>query len=203
MSYIVQIRNKVLNTIINEVDYGPLAQLVGKWVGNKGVDIAPDAEANPDRTEFSDEMIFTISGPSENAEEQLLVSVKYHHVVRKLEGGHIFHDQIGHWIFDKSTNTIMHSLSIPRAVCLLAGGQYQENDDTSIFKVEAKAGSDSYGIVQSPFMLKKAKTNAFQMNMTVKGDELNYREVMSLSIYGKEFEHSDSSTLYRVVYEQE
>jgi len=192
-----------MNSIINGVDYGPLAQLIGKWIGNKGLDNAPDANANPDKTFFTDEMVFTASGPAENAEEQNLVSIKYHHVVRKLENGHIFHDQIGHWIYEKSTNTIMHSLSIPRAVCLLAGGIYQENNGTSIFNVEAKADSQTYGIVQSPFMLEKAKTKAFKMNLSVKNNELNYHEVTSLHIYGKDFEHVDESTLYRVLYEQD
>ena len=192
-----------MNSIINNVDYGPLAQLLGKWVGNKGQDNAPDANANPDVSAFTDEMTFTVSGPAENAEEQQLVSVKYHHVVRKLENGHIYHDQIGHWIYEKSTNTIMHSLTIPRAVCLLAGGEYQEDDGKSIFNVEAKAGSESYGIVQSPFMLEKAKTKAFKMNLSVKGNELNYNQVTSLHIYGKDFEHTDRSTLFRVIYEQD
>jgi hypothetical protein len=192
-----------MSSIINNVDYGPLAQLVGKWIGDRGLDNAPDADANPDKSAYTDEITFTISGPAENAEEQNVVSVKYHHVVRKLENGRIFHDQIGHWIYEKSTNIIMHSLSIPRAVCLLAGGEYKEEDGASIFNVEAVAGSETYGIVQSPFMLKKAKTKAFKMNLSVKGNELNYHEVTSLHIYGKDFEHIDKSKLFRVEYETE
>ncbi len=191
-----------MSTVIDEVDYGPLAQLIGKWVGNKGLDNAPDSNANPNKTAFTDEIIFTASGPAENAEEQNLVSIKYHHVVRELTNGHIFHDQIGHWIYEKSTNIIMHSLSIPRAVCLLAGGEYQENNGESIFNVEAKAGSQAYGIVQSPFMLEKAKTKAFKMNLSVKENKLNYHEVTSLHIYGKDFEHTDTNVLFRVTYEQ-
>jgi len=192
-----------MSTVIDEVDYGPLAQLIGKWIGHKGLDNAPDADANPDKTAFSDEIVFTASGPAENAEEQNLVSVRYRHVVRKLENGHIFHDQIGHWIYEKSTKIIMHSLSIPRGVCLLAGGEYQEDNGESIFNVQANADSQTYGIVQSPFMLKKAKTKVFKMNLSVKGDELNYHEVTSLHIYGKDFEHVDESTLFRVTYEQD
>jgi len=192
-----------MTSVIDNVDYGPLAQLLGKWVGNKGLDNAPDADANPDMTDFTDEMTFTVAGPAENAEEQNVVSIRYHHVVRKIENGHIFHDQIGHWIYEKSTNIIMHSLSIPRAVCLLAGGKYHEEDGASIFNVEAKAGSETYGIVQSPFMLEKAKTKAFKMNLSVKNNELNYHEVTSLHIYGKDFEHIDRSTLNRVIYDQD
>ncbi len=192
-----------MNSVIDGVDYGPLARLLGRWVGDKGLDNAPDANANPDRTAFTDELVFVPSGPAENAEEQEVVSVRYHHVVRKLENGRIFHDQIGHWIYEKATGTVMHSLSIPRGVCLLAGGMYMEEDGRAIFEVEAQAGNSDFGIVQSRFMLEKATTKAFKMRLTVKGDVLEYREVTSLHIYGKDFEHTDESSLTRVTYEQD
>lgn len=191
------------NTIIDGINYGPLAQLLGKWIGNHGLDNAPDADANADLSAYTDELIFTAAGLSENAEEQRLVALEYHHVVRKKDSGHIFHEQVGHWLYEPATNVVMHSLSIPRGVCLLAGGHLQHCADESIFDVKASAGSDSYGIVQSPFMLERAKTKAFQIRMTVSGDVLSYRQVMSLHIYGKDFEHTDESTLQRVVYEQD
>lgn len=192
-----------MSSIIDGIDYGPLAQLLGKWIGNKGLDVAPDANANPDESLFTDEMVFTVAGAAENAEEQELVAVRYHHVVRKNENGLIFHDQIGHWIYEPGTGAIMHSLTIPRAVCVLAGGQYQNDAEESVFEVKAIAGSETYGIVQSPFMFEKAKTTAFQMKLSVIGNELKYREVTSLYIYGKDFEHVDESTLHRVLYDLE
>lgn len=192
-----------MDSVINGVDYGPLAQLLGRWIGNKGLDNAPDSDANPDKTGFTDEITFTIAGPAENAEEQELVAVKYHHVVRKLENGLIFHDQIGHWIYEPKTNVIMHSLTIPRGVCLLAGGKYEENNGTAVFNVEAKQGSETFGVVQSPFMLEKAKTTAFRNELTVKENTLSYRETTSLAIYGKTFEHTDNSVLQRVMYDQD
>jgi hypothetical protein len=69
-----------------------------------------------------------------------------------------------------------------------------------VFNVEAKAGSQTYGILQSSFMLEKATTKAFKMSLIVKNNELKYREVMSLNIYGKDFEHIDESTLSRIIY---
>ena len=192
-----------MNSVINGVDYGPLAQLLGQWIGNKGLDNAPDSDANPDKTGFTDELNFTIAGPAENAEEQEVVAIKYHHVVRKLENGLIFHDQIGHWIYEAETNMIMHSLTIPRGVCLLAGGKYEEKNGESIFNVEAKQGSETFGVVQSPFMLEKAKTTAFRNELTVKENTLSYRETTSLEIYGKTFEHTDNSVLHRVTYDQD
>jgi hypothetical protein len=95
----------------------------------------------------------------------------------------------------------MHSLTIPRGVCVLAGGKFQRVNGVSIFDVEAQIGSETFGIIQSPFLIEKAKTKAFKMNLSVHDNELKYREVMSLHIYGKDFEHIDESTLHRVTYD--
>ena len=188
---------------IDGVDYGPLNGLIGRWVGVRGVDVAPDAEGQPDRTEFVDEMEFIQSGPAENAEEQQLVSLRYHHVVRKKENGKIFHDQIGHWIYEPATGLIMHSLTIPRAVVLLAGGKLIVNDSGWVADVKATAGDNSFGIVQSPFMNKKAQTKAFEMSLTLAGDVLSYKETTYLHIYGVDFDHVDKSTLRKVTYDQD
>ncbi len=36
--------SKTISTLIDEIDYDSLGQLIGKGVGNKGLDTAPDAE---------------------------------------------------------------------------------------------------------------------------------------------------------------
>ncbi len=190
-----------MNTVIDNIDYGPLAQLIGKWIGTKGLDRAPDINAEPDEHTYTDELTFTIAGAAENAEEQELVAVKYHHVVRKNKNGLIFHDQIGHWLYEPSTGLIMHSLTIPRGVCVLAGGNISEKENEMTFSVKAEAGSETFGIIQSPFMLEKAKTTAFQMQMTLTENALSYKQVTSLFIYGKEFKHVDQSVLQRVRYD--
>ena len=192
-----------MTTEISGVDYGPLHALIGQWLGTRGMDVAPDANAQPDRTEFTDEIIFVPAGPAENAEEQELVSVRYHHTVRKTENGKIFHDQIGHWIYEPATGLIMHSLAIPRAVVLLAGGQLSVSDTGWSANVRAESGDSAFGIVQSPFMLKKAKTRAFEMSLQLEGDLLTYEETTYLHIYGSDFDHVDKSSLRRVVYDQD
>ena len=98
-----------MNTVIDNINYAPLAQLLGKWSGNVGLDIAPDSDVNPDESPFKNDLTFTLASAAENAEEQQLITVKYHHVVRRADNGHIFHDQLGHWIYEPSTQVIMHS----------------------------------------------------------------------------------------------
>jgi hypothetical protein len=190
-----------MNTVIDHIDYGPLAQLIGKWIGTKGLDRAPDINAEPDEHTYTDELTFSVAGAAENAEEQELVAIKYHHVVRKNENGLIFHDQIGHWLYEPATGLIMHSLTIPRGVCVLAGGQISKTDIETTFSVKAEAGSETFGIIQSPFMLEKAKTSAFSMQMTFTENQLSYKQITSLFIYGKDFKHVDQSVLQRVRYD--
>lgn len=189
-----------MTTIINNIDYGPLYQLIGSWRGDRGLDVSPEPDGE-DKNAYYDEMTFVPSGATDNAEEQNLVSVRYHQVVRKRSNGKIFHDQIGHWIYEPATGLIMHSLTIPRGVCLLAGGSVAQDGDETTFNVGASADCDTFGIAQSPFMLKKAKTEAFTMTLKIAGDQLSYQETTSLDIYGRKFEHTDGSSLSRVVYD--
>ena len=119
-----------MSTVIDGVDYGPLHQLIGTWRGEKGLDVAPEPDGE-DKHAYYDEITITPAGAAENAEEQNLVCVKYHQLVRKRNNGKVFHDQVGHWIYEPATGMIVHSLSIPRAVCVLAGGKLEQNGDES------------------------------------------------------------------------
>lgn len=186
---------------INGIDYGPLYGLIGKWVGTRGVNVSPEVDGSSERHEYIDELEFKPAGHADNAEEQDLVALRYRHVVRKQSNGKIFHDQIGHWLYEAATGKVMHSLSIPRGVCLLAGGEVTSAPDAIRFVVSAALGEPDYGIVQSPFMLEKAKTTAFDMTMTLAGDTLRYKESTQLFIYGKNFDHTDESELQRIVYD--
>ena len=89
-----------MNSVIDGIDYGPLAGLLGRWCGSRGMDVSPDNQAQDDKTAFNDEITFRVAGAAENAEEQQLVGIRYRQVVRKLSSGLIFHDQIGHWLYE-------------------------------------------------------------------------------------------------------
>ena len=84
---------------------------------------------------------------------------------------------------------------------MLAGGTYAGQPDADgniILNVAASLESDQWQIIQSPFMLKKARTTEFTQNLIVGGDTLKYVEVTTLNIYGKVFPHSDQNELRRV-----
>lgn len=177
------------------VDYGPLKALIGTWEGGNGMDISPEPDAIEENS-YYETIVFEAAGDVTNAETQKLAIVRYHQVVKRKRNNEVFHDQIGYWTWDSADNTISFSLAIPRAVTVLAGGTYQPGSRE--LKVYASADGADWGISQSPFMLEKAKTTAFEMSVVVDGDSMKYRQTTSLSIYGREFPHTDENTLQRV-----
>lgn len=179
------------------VDYGPLTELIGTWQGDKGLDVAPE----PDGTEnnpYYETIIFTPIGDVENAETQVLAAVHYRQIVKRKSNDKVFHDETGYWMWDSAAGIVMHSLSIPRAVSVLAGGRHngENNADGSItLEVSAGLSDEDWKIIQSPFMAENARTTEFHHRITVGDGKLSYNETTIVDIYGKVFEHTDSNEL--------
>lgn len=187
-------------TIIDGIDYGPLAALIGKWEGDKGIDIAPDPEGT-ETNPYYETIVFEAGGDLTNANEQKLVIVPYVQIVSRKSDRKVFHHQIGYWNWDAQTGTIMQSLTIPRGFAALAGGRLPlRNAYDGSISLEVKATTDDpdWSIVQSPYLRDKAKTLAFSHKLTVDGDSLEYFESTLLHIYGKTFDHTDTNRLKRV-----
>ncbi len=190
----------MIDTIIDGVDFGPLALLPGTWKGEKGMDIAPEEGGSKEENPFSEEIVFEIVGDVTNASKQTLGVVRYHQKVYHNDNGEQFHDQLGYWVWDPAAGTVMFTLTIPRAVSLVAGGDFDmgsmDNDAASI-TVESEEGGD-WGVAQSPFMRDNAKTTGFKITLEVDGDKMAYSQTTFLDIYGRKFDHTDNSTLVRV-----
>jgi len=183
----------------NEIDYGPLAMLIGTWKGDRGTDIAPEPDGE-ENNPYYETITFTAIGDVENAESQKLVALHYRQIVQRKSNDEVFHDETGYWMWDAAGQTVMHSLTIPRAVCVLAGGEHNgqaEADGNVVLDVSAGINDESWSIVQSPFMLKNARTTAFSHRISVGKQQLHYRETTMVDIYGKSFEHTDENTLSR------
>ncbi len=180
-------------------DYGPLKALFGTWKGNKGIDISPEPDEDA-MNPFYEVLTIEPAGDVENAQVQILAIARYHLTVFKTENDEAFHDQVGYWLWDNEAETIINSFTIPRAVAVIAGGKFDSskaNESEITLEVEAKAGEE-WGILQSPFMLDKAKTTAFKQKITVKGNTLSYSETTMVDIYGKTYTHTDDNVLEKV-----
>lgn len=181
---------------VEKEGYGPLAALIGTWEGTRGEDIAPE----PDGTEvnsYYEKIVFTGLGTTENAESQQLSVVFYTQEVRRNTNDKLLHHETGYWLWEKDSDTVVHSLTIPRGMCVLAAGKFSQVDGESTLNVEAQIEQSEWQIIQSPFMMKNAKMRAYQQQMIVSEETLSYSQTMMLDIYGKEFEHTDNSVLTR------
>ena len=183
----------------SEVDYGPLAGLVGTWEGSTGLDVAPE----PDGTEenpYYETIVYEAAGDVTNAESQTLAIVRYHQVVSRKSNDEVFHDETGYWLWDAPRGIVMHSLLIPRAVGVLAGGTFAGSatgPGTVVLRVHAALGDPDWGIIQSPFMRDNARTVEFRHEVTIDRDRLAYSETTILEIYGRRFDHTDRNELTR------
>jgi hypothetical protein len=180
------------SNIIEGISYGPLAALAGIWRGDKGTDISPEPDGQEENP-FYETISFEPIGTVNNAERQELAALRYHQVVSRKSNDEVFHNESGYWIWDAEQSIVMQVLTIPRGVCLIAGGQA----DQSKIAVRAATDDPNWGIVQSPFMRDNAKTLEFRHRISVTGDSLDYDETTVLEIYGKRFDHTDQNTLVR------
>ncbi|MEE8379854.1 MAG: heme-binding beta-barrel domain-containing protein [Gammaproteobacteria bacterium] len=182
-----------------DINYGPLNRLIGVWKGDKGTDIAPE----PDGTEnnpYYETITFTAIGDVTNAESQALSAIHYRQIVQRKSDDEVFHDETGYWMWDKNTGIIMHSLTIPRAVSVIAGGSHDGNKNGGgnvVLEVSANINDKDWQIIQSPFMRDNARTTEFHHRITVGNGKLSYSETMMLEIYGRTFEHTDENELRR------
>ena len=189
------------NSDFNDINYGPLSGLIGTWKGNKGVDLAPEPDGT-ERNEFYETIIFSEAGDLSNAEEQNLSALHYISKVQRVTNDRVIHQETGYWMWEHGTDSVIHSLTIPRGICVLAGGTVTEKVNSKTkeqsFLVEAKLGNEQWPIIQTAFLRQKASMKAYQQQVVLSGDTLQYKQNMQLDIYGRVFDHNDENTLTRV-----
>ena len=175
-------------------EFGPLVILLGKWEGEKGLDISPDPEGER-KTVFKEFIVFESVGSVRNAKRQTLFVVRYIQRVFRKDTEELFHDEVGYWAYSPEDKRVIHSLVIPRGVAVVAEGTWRKLDDGKIYiKVEA----DKEGICQSIFMRENARTEKFLHEVWLDSETLKYREITYLSIYGRDFEHIDENELRKI-----
>jgi hypothetical protein len=186
---------------MNEIDYGPLAALIGTWKGDKGQDLSPEPDGTEENT-YTETIHFSEAGDVDNAEIQELVALHYWLTVHRIRDSKHIHHQTGYWIWDAAAQTVMHGFSIPRGVALIAGGSYRGETDTDgnvVLEVAAETGHPDWQIIQSPFMQRNALTTGFRQRLTVGPAQLGYRQTTLVDIYGRVgFEHNDENELQRL-----
>ncbi len=175
---------------------GPLRPLAGVWEGFKGADHHPVDGGAEDAVfveHYALEPIdFQTNGP------QLFYGLRYHTHIREVGQVATFHDQVGYWLWEPATNTVVHTLTIPRGQVVVAGGTV--DPDATEFEVTASVGSSVYGISATPFIDRAFRTTSFRIRVVTGGDTWSYDEEAVLEIPNRDepFLHTDMNTLTRV-----
>tara|TARA_B100001250_G_scaffold160775_1_gene138108 strand:- start:258 stop:902 length:645 start_codon:yes stop_codon:yes gene_type:complete len=180
-----------------EPDLGPLQPLIGTWkTASNGVDMAPGrtgsavGEGAPAIEPFYEVRTFEVVADAVNASKQNLVAVYYSEEVFRSRDNAKFHDQRGYLIYDKDNQMVYNSFCVPRATCVVAEGKAGRKMTLT---------APARGIGESSYMTANASTQAFTMTLDIGENTFSYSQNTSLKIYGKDFPHTDSATLERVV----
>jgi hypothetical protein len=175
---------------------GPLTPLAGLWESDDGLDEHPVAEGT-EEDRYLERIELQPIDPQSNG-PQLFYGLRYHtHIVRPGEV-ETLHDQVGYWLWEPATQTVIQMLAIPRAQVAMAAGHAAP--DARTFELVAERGSTGFGICSGPFLERAFRTDSFRIRVSVLADDRwSYEQDTLLVSPGREpFHHRDRATLRRV-----
>lgn len=187
-------RDVDVNTLAN---LGPLRGMAGIWQGTRGLDVKPKADG-PKKQAFVERIELQPIDPATNG-PQLLYGLRYHTHITKPDQVKTYHDQVGYWLWEPATGTVIHTLTIPRGQVAMASGQAAA--DATSFELVAIQGLDTFGICSAPFLNEAFKTTEFRITVTINPDGTwGYDEDTVLQIRGLDqpFHHTDRNLLSKV-----
>jgi hypothetical protein len=183
-------------------DLGPLGPLLGIWEGEKGTDLAPSDKPEDNRelatSKYRERMVFEPTGRVDN-HEQRLFGRRYSTKAWRIGAPDPFHEELGYWMWDPASKLVIRCFMPPRGLTVLAGGNAEP--DAREFSLEAKAGSEVFGICSSPFLTEEFKTVRYTVDVKlIDDDTLYYDEHTWMKMKGRTelFDHRDDNTLRRV-----
>ncbi len=182
------------NTLAN---LGPLTRMAGVWRGAQGMDRKPKAEG-PKLQAFVGRVELQPIDPQTNG-PQLFYGLRYHMHITKPDQVKTYHDQVGYWLWEPATGTVIQTLTIPRGQTAMAGGTAAA--DANEFEVVATLGSPTFGICSNPFLDHAFKTTEFRVKVGFNADGTWwYDETTTMQIAGQAapFSHTDHKVLNKI-----
>ncbi len=176
---------------------GPLTAMAGVWEGQQGLDVKPKVDG-PRKQAYVEQLEMQPIDPQTNG-PQVLYGLRYRiHIVKP---GQIktYHEQVGYWLWEPATGTVIQTLTIPRGQTAMAAGKAAP--DATSFELVASEGSETFGICSVPFIQYAFKTIEYRIKVDIHPDGTwTYDEDTVMMIRGKTepFHHTDRNTLMRV-----
>jgi len=176
---------------------GPLAGMAGIWTSAQGMDINPKP-AGPEHQPFIERIELQPIDAQTNG-PQLYYGLRYHTRIVKPGEVETLHDQVGYWLWEPATGTVIQTLSIPRGQTAMAVGH--AGTDAKTFRLEAVRGSTVNGISSNPFLEYAFRTERYAITVTIHDDGTwSYAQETVLIIPGQKepFMHTDHNTLAKI-----
>jgi hypothetical protein len=175
---------------------GPLAPLAGIWEG-RGSDTHPVAEGTETEA-YVERAEFHPIDPQANG-PQLFYGLRYHLFIRKVDEVETFHDQVGYWLWEPATKSIIQTLAIPRAQIAMATGTAEPG--ARELTVRAVRGSTMNGICSGPFLEDHFTTAEYTLTLTFRPDgAIAYHQTTLLQVSGRPepFRHTDEAVWTKI-----
>ncbi len=176
---------------------GPLTGMAGVWEGVRGLDIKPKAEG-PKKQAYVERIELQPIDPQTNG-PQLLYGLRYHTHITKPDQVKTYHDQVGYWLWEPATGSVIHTLTIPRGMITMATGTAKS--DAKEFELFAKEDNRCAGISSIPFLDYAFRTVEFRIKVTINPDGTwSYEQdtVMKIKDQAELFHHVDNNTLHKI-----
>ncbi len=176
---------------------GPLAPMAGIWTSAQGLDINPKPDG-PERQPYIERIELQPIDAQTNG-PQLFYGLRYHTHIVKPDEVETLHDQVGYWLWEPATGTVIQTLAIPRGQTAMAVGR--ATADAKSFRLEAVRGSTINGISSDPFLEYAFRTDSYAITVTIHDDGTwSYEQQTVLVIPGQAepFLHTDRNTLAKI-----
>ena len=142
---------------------GPLGPMAGIWEGDRGLDVKPKADG-PRKQAYVERLEMQPIDPQTNG-PQLLYGLRYHTHIVKPGQVKTYHEQLGYWLWEPATGTLIHTLTIPRGQVAMAAGQAAP--DATEFELVATRGLQTWGVCSAPFLDEAFRTIGFRIKVTI------------------------------------
>jgi hypothetical protein len=189
-----EVEDRDVHTLQN---LGPLAPMAGIWEGAKGFDVNPNPGEESHQAFIERYELQPIDSQANGP--QYYYGLRYHiHIVKPGEV-ETFHDQVGYWLWEPRTGTIVQTLSLPRGQTAMAIGHAAP--DATSFELTAARGSTVNGICSNPFLEENFRTMEYRVKVTINANGTwEYELVTILEVRGQAepFRHTDHNVLTKV-----
>ncbi|WP_296000138.1 heme-binding beta-barrel domain-containing protein [Rugamonas sp.] len=177
---------------------GPLTRMAGIWEGTRGLDIKPKVDGARKQA-YVERIELQPIDPVTNG-PQLFYGLRYLILIQKPDQAKTYHEQVGYFLWEPATHTVIQTLAIPRGQIAMASGIVAPDADS--FELVATRDSTTYGICSNPFLEYGFKTTEFRINVRFHPDGTwGYDEDTVMLLRGKEdepFHHIDRNELSKV-----